>query len=116
MPSRRALGIGTHALPHVQRASSTHTGLVFAARPTFRDYVRVIRRQPAFGLKAASAVAFGSAVVLREGWIVEAAIVAGVVIFAVLWFPVWRHFAPRHPRWWTLGRPENLKNGPSDWS
>ena len=89
---------------------------VFATRPTFRDYLRVIRRQPAFGLKLVAAGCFGASASIREGPLVLAAICGGVAVFVVMWFPIWRHFAPRYPRWFTFGRPENLRGRDTDWS
>jgi hypothetical protein len=85
---------------------------VFADRPTFSDYMRVIRRQPALGLKVMTAICFAIPVYLQEGPLVLAELFCGVVVFSIVWFPVWRHFAPRNPRRWTMGRPENLYGDP----
>lgn len=80
---------------------------VIPQRPKFADYIRVIRRQPSLGLKLGSGLLFFAAAGVTN-WRVALAMVAGGVVLCLLWFPVWRHFAPRNPRRWTMGRPENL--------
>lgn len=91
-----------------RRPCFLHNVPVLADRPTFSDYVRVIWRQPVFGLKLMAAVCFAIPVYWQEGPLVLAALFGGVVVLSLVWVPVWRHFAPRYPIRWTMGRPENL--------
>jgi hypothetical protein len=70
--------------------------------------MRVIWHQPAFWLKTASTVAFGSALYLGKG--ADALIVAVLIGLAIVlaWFPLWRRGVHRHRDSWTFGNPQLL--------
>lgn len=81
-------------------------------RPSFRDYLHVMRRLPRFWFSVALCSAASASLALKEGalsmllaWAIGA---VGVLAF----YPIWRAIAVRSPGLATEGHPELLREQP----